>query len=313
MNCRTAAATGAVLVLLVAACSDGGASSPEPSREPGPAEAYLEAALGVTADDAAERSLRMEEQIAACMTEQGFEYIPYVAGHHFVDTAEIDPPPGTRGFAETYGYGFAAMPEEMVSETTGENPNDAIMAAMSADEYRAYELAFWGFTYEDAADSEDGPELGGCFGSARDEVWGNREEDPVRVALEEEIARIDAEAAPMDPVVLEAAAAWSTCMSDAGHPGYASPPDAEAAAWDAWLAFNGAIALDPTLGAEAPDGGLAGEGDLAAKEAALATADWDCQEEAGYDDAWQEARDRLQQEYVDVHRAELEVWVESFS
>jgi hypothetical protein len=133
----------------------------------------------------------------------------------------------------------------------------------------------------------------------------------VRAGLEDEIARIDADVAPTDPAVMAAAAEWSECMADAGHPGYASPPDAEQVAWGAWIAFNEGIAADPTLGVVGPEGGIAGEGDLAEREASLATADWDCRAATGYDAAWSAARDRLQQEYVDAHRAELDAWVEA--
>lgn len=304
MRRRDAAVVGLAAVL--AGCGAGSEPEPGASATPGPAEAYLEAALGVTADDAAARAIRMEEAVAACMSEQGFEYVPDTSGYHYVDTAAIDPPPGSRGFAEIYGYGFAAMPEEMRAESTpGMNPNDVIMSEMSPEELEAYEKALWGDT---AAD-----ELAGCYGAARGEVWGDPAEDPVRVALEAEIARVDAELAPADAAVAEAAGAWSACMSDAGHPGFVAPPDAEQAAWDRWMAFNGAIAADPTLGLEGEDGAIVGQGAVADDEVALALADWDCRSEVGYDTVWQSARDRLQQEYVDAHRAELDAWVETFS
>jgi len=55
----------------------------------------------------------------------------------------------------------------------------------------------------------------------------------------------------------------------------------------------------------------AGQAELAAAEVALATADWDCREESDYDAVWREVRSRLQQEYVDAHRDELDAWVEA--
>ncbi len=302
---RPAAIVLAAAALLAAAGCSGSEPAPEETREPGPAEAYLEAALGFTADDAAQGALAMEESIAACMADLGFEYVPYTAGHHFIDVDEIDPPFGSREFAVQYGYGFAAVPEEMRSETTlGQNPNDEIMAAMSAEQLEAYESALWG--------DEPGV-LGGCQGAARDQVWGDPEGDPIRTALEEEIARIDTELVPTEPEVTQAVALWATCMADAGVPGYTDPVDAEERAWNRWIAFNDALAGDPELAATDPAGKVVGEDAIAQEEAAVATADWDCRRESGYDDAWRAARDRLQQEYVDAHRAELEAWVESFS
>lgn len=304
-------AVGVAFLVMVAGCGQ----EPEPARatvEPGPAEEYLEAGTGYSADEQPELTMRFEELIAACMLEQGFEYVPYVEGHVSIDAATIDPPPGSRAFAEQFGYGFAAAPEGMTSESSGGNPNEAIMADLSPEASDSYVRALWGDDAgEGASDSE--VELGGCFREARNSVFGDRETDHVRAGLEDEIARIDADVAPTDPAVMAAAAEWSECMADAGHPGYASPPDAEQVAWGAWIAFNEGIAADPTLGVVGPEGGIAGEGDLAEREASLATADWDCRAATGYDAAWSAARDRLQQEYVDAHRAELDAWVEELS
>ncbi len=310
---RTAAAVVVGLALLAGSAGCGGQAEPSPAAvEPGPAEVYLEAGTGYSSEDAPELTVRFEEAVAACMLEQGFEYVPYVEGHAMVDDAAIDPPPGSRAFAEQFGYGFAAVPEGMRVESSGGNPNEAITAAMSPEAFDSYVRALWG---DDAAEgaSDGETQLGGCFRGARNEVFGDRETDHVRAGLEDEIARIDAEVAPTDPQVMAAAAEWSECMADAGHPGYASPADAEQAAWDAWIAFNEGIAADPTLGVTDAAGGIAGEGDLATREASLATADWDCRAAVDYDTVWSAARDRLQQEYVDAHRAELDAWVESLA
>lgn len=312
MTSRTVV-VGLVLLVAVAGCDGGGGSSSAAGPTPGPAEAYFEAALGFSADDAAAAAVRQEELVAACMAEQGFEYVPDTSGYQFVDAAEIDPPPGSRDFAEQFGYGFAAAPDEMRATSSGAGPNEAVIAAMSPEEYGAYSRALWGDDVVDASSGGD-VELGGCTREARDQVWGDRETDHVRAALEDEIARIDAEVAPTDPLVMAATAEWSECMADAGHPGYAAPPDAEQAAWDAWIAFNDGIAADPTLGLVDPDGGgPVGERALAAHEASLATADWDCRAAADYDTVWSDARDRLQQDYVDANRAELDAWVEEHS
>jgi len=312
---RKAAAVGFVLVVATAGCGGGTTPAPSPTSAPGPAEAYLDAALGVTRESAAEASLRMEEMIASCMSKQGFDYVPDASSYHVIDTADWDPPPGTRAFAEQYGYGYAAEPDGARSvSTAGPNANEAMVAAMSPQEQEEYERALWGAASDPAGDdgASGEPTLGGCFGAARDEVWGNRAEDHVRADLEDAIARIDDEAAPVDPAVLESASRWSTCMAEAGHAGYAAPGDAEKDAWDAWTAFNDAIAADPSRGEVGPDGKAAGEAEIAAQEAALATADWDCRADAGYVAVWRAARDRLQQEYVDAHRAELDAWVASF-
>lgn len=307
---------GLVLVVTTAGCSRGAAPDPSPTTAPGPAEAYLDTALGVTRESAAEASLRMEESIATCMSKEGFDYVPDASGYHLVDTEGWDPPPGTREFAERYGYGYASVPEGARSvSTSGPNTNEAMVAAMSPQEQEEYERALWGAATDPAGDdgSSGEPALGGCFLAARDEVWGSRETDQVRAGLEDDIERIDKEAAPMDPAVQKAAADWSACMAEAGQPGYATPSDAQDEAWDRWMALNDAIGADPSLGEVTETGDVAGQAELAAQEAAVATADWDCRADVGYDTAWRATRDRLQQEYVDAHRAELDAWVASFS
>lgn len=307
---RTVAVVGAGLLLAVAGCSQENPPPSDPVPTQGPAEAFFEAALGFSAEEAAQQSVLMEESIARCMLEQGFEYVPFTSGYHDVDWSQVDPPPGTREFAERFGYGYAAPPEGTVGTLPDANPNDAILEEMSPAEFEVYERALWGFTGDEAADG--GVEMGGCMGAARDEVFGDVD-DPVRVALLEEIARIDAEVAPMDPEVLEAVAVWGRCMDEAGHPGYDAPPDAAAEAWARWETFNDGIGTDPELGVADADGRLVGEEALVAAEIALATADWDCRAAAGYDAVWQRARHRLQQDYVDANRAELDAWVEANS
>ena len=304
------AAVGALLLVVTAGCSQDVAPPPDPVPTEGPAEAFFEAALGFSAEESAQQSVLMEESIARCMLEQGFEYVPFTSGHHYVDWSQVDPPPGTREFAERFGYGYAAPPDGTVGTLPDANPNDAILEEMSPAEFEVYERALWGFTGDEAADG--GVEMGGCMGAARDVVCGDVA-DPVRVALLEEIARIDAEVALMDPAVLEAVAVWGWCMDEAGHPGYVSPPDAAAEAWDRWVAFNDGIGTDPELGVADADGRLVGEEALVAAEVALATTDWDCRAAAGYDAVWQRARHRLQQDYVDANRAELDAWVEANS
>lgn len=326
---RAALLAGALLVGLTAGCSRGAAPDPSPTLAPGPAEAYLDAALGTTREGAVEASLRMEEAIATCMSKQGFDYVPDVSSYHYIDSADWDPPPGTRAFAEHYGYGYASVPDGAQDSTaSGPGANQAIVDAMTPQEREAYERALWGGDPAEAAAegvsdgaSDEGsddastaePALGGCFRAARDEVWGDRATDQVRADLEDEIARIDEEGAAEDPAVQEAAGEWSACMAEAGQPGLATPDDAEREAWDRWTALNDAIGADPTLGEVTENGDVAGQAELAAQEATVATADWDCRAQVGYDAAWRAARDRLQQEYVDAHRVELDAWVATFS
>lgn len=298
---------GVALVLTTAGCGSDDDPSPTATPTTGPAEVYFETAFGRSVEEEAEVFLRQEELVAACMAEQGFEYVPDTSTYHRDGLSELDYPPGTREFAAQYGYGIASMPGKVVGDEPSTNAE--ITAAMSEEELDAYERALNG---DAVVDGDEDAELGGCVRAARNEVWGDRELDPVRASLEDEIARIDTELAPADDAVIAAAAEWSACMADAGFPGYATPDAAEEAAWQRWLAFNEGLVVDP-LGNAPVDGSIPGQDQMEAEEAALATADWDCRAEADYDAVWREVRNRFQQEYVDAHRAELDAWVERIS
>ena len=71
-----AAASGAALVLALAACS--GSSEPTDEETPvGALDAYFEQIYGDYDEDSANaQMMEVEEIVAACMSEQGFEYTP---------------------------------------------------------------------------------------------------------------------------------------------------------------------------------------------------------------------------------------------
>jgi hypothetical protein len=239
--------------------------------------------------------LQGEEAVAACMAEAGFEYVPTLT--HFFVGEEDAPQIGTsRESAEQYGYGMTTgWVDPTVQQATGEDPNTAILAAMSDAERHEYLLAMTGPSSSSGSDGEaDFADLG-CYGRALELLETPAQQDPVYRALTAEMARIDADAVPADPRVVQADAEWSECMADAGHPGYPRQPDASAR----WAEELG-------------DSYTAG-GALAVRERALATADWDCRDQTGYDDVITSVRNELQQEYVDAHRDELDAWVERWA
>ena len=84
-------------------------------------------------------------------------------------------------------------------------------------------------------------------------------------------------------------AAWSACMSEAGHD-VASPDEAEQQA-SAAVTF---ITDDP---------------EVQEAEIALAVADLTCRDSTGYTESTRAAWHTLQQEFVDAHRDQLEALV----
>ncbi len=250
--------------------------------------------------------MAVEEAVAACMAEQGFEYIPDVSHYTFPDEATMDPPRNSREFAELYGYGIAELPPSS-APPPGTNPNDAITASLGAEALAQYMEALTGPSSDDA-DADAGYDWhdAGCMGTAIHAEWATgAAQDPAAVALLTEIARIDDVAIPAEQRVVALDEAWSACMADAGYEGLRRQPDAAETAFESWLDAQAAAASGETEETDADD--------VAAAERSLAVADWDCRDDVGYDLGVAKVREELQEAYVAAHRAELDAWVEKWA
>lgn len=296
----------AMLAAPLAACSD----APD-APAVGPADAYVNLVLDVSIEEAAQQEMRHEELLAACMAEAGFEYVPSLVNMAgFIDEAAMDPPRGSREFAEQYGYGLVSLPPGVRAPYV-ENPNDEIVAAMSEAAVAAYFRArdgAWGEGLDaDALDPGEGWKPEGCDVWARGQMAAvAADQDATYLALKAEVDRIDSDVVPTQPDVVAADAAWSECMADAGFPGYARQPEAEDRERER------SEAPDVANGAIGPDGLTDGQRQGLPRERAVATADWDCVDDVGYADVVARVRAEAQQEYVDAHRDELDAWVEAY-
>ena len=252
------AAGGLVLLALVlAACGgttnrdttdlteEGGVGTGEAVDEP-PTEAPTEGAgvepdedepetladyLGYDFDDpeaaaaqAMEDERRVEESIARCMAQEGFEYIPAVrpaSSSRFAFDQEE--------FAREQGFGITTWfgrEDSFLSQEQDdwEDPNQAIVDSLSESERDAYDEVLHG-VFDESAFSEvdpdtgepafpDDPFGGGCQGQAYEEVYGAREElwQKLGPELEELWQRVMA-----DPRFEEADREWVECMADRGY------------------------------------------------------------------------------------------------
>ena len=186
---RTAATSvGAVLLLTLTACSGGGNASAgtDPDDLPkGPLDEMFEEMYGEYDEDQGARDMmRVEEIVAECMAEEGFEYIP-VDQTQFTSFSsdELDVEWGTLEFAEQYGYGATTNPwgggegeeEQPVDEEQPEfvDPNQEAVEAMSATEQEAYYAALYG--NQEYVEGEEEVEwdwtTAGCQGLAQHEVY----------------------------------------------------------------------------------------------------------------------------------------------
>jgi hypothetical protein len=176
---------------------------------------------------AEEEQREIEELVAVCMANEGFEYIPV---DHFMGGFDVafDEEEFVReqGFGITTWYGneeqFFGPEEDFV------DPNAAAVEAMSDAERDAYFEALYG--PPDQGEPQIDPETGeeyyewegfgeGCYGQAQEQIYGAQQEmwDELGPLMEEMWERIQA-----DPRVAKANEGWSACMSDHGFD-YQSP------------------------------------------------------------------------------------------
>ncbi|WP_432547151.1 hypothetical protein [Kineococcus sp. SYSU DK004] len=312
---RTTITVPLVAACLLAACSSSPAEGRAEERT-SPLGAYFESFYGGELDEAAqqaeyeEQNRRTEELVAACMSEQGFEYQPNTASSSVTYSSDDEWDPESREWVAQYGYGMVTSPSsEQAEEAPPEewtDPNGDYVASLSESEQAAYYEALSGPapSEDDMAAMEDGSyewdwTKNGCYGAAQHEVVGD---DPLQGeefrGLMDEIGTFY-EGMTSWPGMAEVEAAWSDCMSAAGHPGLAAQGDAV-----------NSVSEELNRLYESP--GPEGEVDQAAldalgeREVEVALADLDCREETDYRDRVEEVTFEQEQRFVDDHRAELD-------
>ena len=154
-------------------------------------------------DAVAAMNAALDESIAACMKEQGFDYTPQ--GHDGDDRARAAGVPdwGSAEFAETYGYGITTQ-EKLPGATTAPDKDPQVMDG-------AYQQALWG---ADDDRGDDGAWLpGGCFGEAVAQIGMD---DPTASTVAQDLDDLTAQA-EQDEAVVAALDGWATCMADEGY------------------------------------------------------------------------------------------------
>jgi len=186
----------------------------------------LEDFLGFSFDDpeanaafAADMERRVQESIALCMAQEGFEYIPAVrpqdSGFFSFDEEEYA---RERGFGITTWFGeeelFASGDEDWV------DPNAEIVSSLSESEREAYHEVLYGvdpFGESGSGEAELGVDLwgSGCNGKAYQEIFGAMTAIFTELGpqLDELEQRVEA-----DPRFREAEEKWAACMADRGFP-----------------------------------------------------------------------------------------------
>lgn len=203
-------------VVLLAGCG-----SDPPEKKTSEVGGSIEDQLGFTRKGITAAQAKVENRIAACMKEQGFEYIP---ADPVAQQAALTGKPNMSDteFEAQFGYGISTLYGRGNPQS---DPNERIRSSLSGPDKTAYEEALTGGnpdqTFFAAVDTGDFSELGGCTKTATDEAFGGSE---LLTTLQRKLDELD-DSILADQRMVRANEAWTDCMrSETG----SSYEDAEA-------------------------------------------------------------------------------------
>lgn len=186
----------------------------------GQAQGSDAAEFGLTEAEVTRRVDAVEQSIATCMADAGFEYIPvdYATVRTAMDTNSKPSGMTADEFRAQYGYGITTLSAEANAQANiGLGRNAAIRDGLPPADQVAWIRQLLGEnadqTFAVGLDSEDLSRTGGCTKTAVEANFSQAELGPGFVNYQNgEGARID-----QDPRVIEAYRNWATCMRDAGY------------------------------------------------------------------------------------------------
>ena len=310
---RLALLTSALIVGAVAltACAPGGEAPVEKS----PFEKLFSEIDGANMSDEEreqqmqEQNAKMEELVAECMTDEGFDYTPADMGIWAFSSGD-EWKPDDREWVSQYGYGAINWPgrDEMNAGGREEyvDPNADYVASLSESEQAAYYEALYGPMIESSEGSVDMEtewnwETAGCYGWAQNQneevsIWNSDEAEAFNEAMNEFY-----ENQSEDPKMDSAHSDWSNCMADAGHTGFAKQEDAQNSIYDELNSYyenqTEYIENDPELEK------------LGETEIELALADLDCRTSTNYTKRAQEVQFAAEQKFIDENRAVIDAFL----
>lgn len=322
-----------IAALVLTGCS-GGAESKELTWEDSPLSKYLSAGFDTSMSqedqekELNKKNAEIEDKVAACMTEAGFEYTPQKNNGAVVfaeDDEESAWNPDDKDWVAQWGYGIVDYPgraDQEADDAESKDENQKFVDSLSETERTAYYKALMGQDPSDmSAESEDTSydwKTAGCYGSAQHEVYGDAPyEDEKFAGLMDELNKIYDPSNTQDATTADKN--WAACMSKAGEPDFKKQSEAyelisnEAGELLGWNEEEGASDGE-TEGAVVPDpsddkSDPAKNPELKKlkdKEIALATKDLACRTETGFEQQQLKDQFAIEEEFIAEHKAELE-------
>jgi hypothetical protein len=195
----------AITALSLVSCGGGNSNEPPPTVEE---QVGLDSREGLM-----ELESRVEGRIRDCMKAQGFEYVPvdpFARQQALTGKARMT----DADFNRQFGYGITTM---FGRGNPQADPNDRIRNGLSGGDRAAYDRALWGefpgATFQEAADTGDFSDLGGCTKDATDAAFGGA---AVLRALVDKLDELD-QRIVQDLRMVKATEKWSACMADRGY------------------------------------------------------------------------------------------------
>ncbi|WP_054683785.1 hypothetical protein [Microbacterium sp. No. 7] len=329
-------AVAAASLLVLTACSGDSKAPSTDDWQNSPLNQYLSSAWGGDLSEEEQQRKFTEEQnkiqelVAACMTEEGFEYTPFdqSASISFGSSEEWNPE--SKEWVAQWGYGAVNWPGKTeMNEPVDESempvdPNQEYVESLSESEQTAYWEALHGKGPTEDELNEDGSyewnwETAGCYGAAQHEVYGEQNvwEDEQFADLNEAMSQMWSDI-ENDPRIVELDAEWAACMADAGHSGFTKQFDAQQSIYDEMNKFweEGGPQWDDSLTEEEnakifEDFNKEIEKQmepLAEKEVELALADLECREKTDYRGEQMKIQFAIEEQFIADHKTELEAF-----
>jgi hypothetical protein len=299
-----------VLSFAVAGCSSSDAAE-DLDLSKSPLTEYTEVIYGnQDQDDFVKQQVEVEKLVAACMAEEGFEYIPVDQNQGQVVSSEEMEDTDTEEWVASHGYGMSQTPEEI--EDSNDNavewvdPNQPYIESLSEGEATAFYEVLYGVQPTDEELNEDGSydykwEDAGCQGAAQHEIQGEsvyeQEEnkalfDSMNAIYEDLVA---------NPEMKKLDTEWASCMADAGYPDFKGKQEA----------VQNVIDKSNALWEENPETGPTEEqqAEVREYELDLAMADFKCADKMDYTNKATAIQFELEEQFIADHKAELDALV----
>jgi len=298
----------------------------EPTREPiaprevSPFDEFRNLLWGMGMDEESQQRqfeadrVREENMIAQCMNELGFEYIPFVDSVVLSFGNDEDWNPDDPDWVARYGYGWVVSPPggrggaRISVDMNNVGPNAQMLSELSETERSAWNNALWnmgaGFERE-----VEGVIQRDCFNWARMSVSA---ESRTIANLAEFAPLMEAIAQMHDSLrwdISDADRAWSTCMADAGFPGFDRQREASETIAEEYGPARIAATLDPSWDQTFNNPTVENSPVMAAlheREVALATADLNCRITTDFEAGREAHIHTVENQFIIDHRADLE-------